>query len=192
MLAAVAITDALRQDCALEARVKWPNDVLVPPAPGDPADAGDLRKVAGVLSEVVITPAGAAVVAGIGINVSQEDDELPVPSATSLRGAGSARTDRDPVLRSVLRHLAKRYAEWETVAGDPRAGFAVAYRERCDTIGRAVRVQLPPEGAASLDGVAQGVDDEGRLLLRPNGQPNGTITALSVGDVVHIRPREPA
>ena len=187
MLAALAVSDALRQDCGLDAWLKWPNDVLVPPGPG-----ADLRKVAGLLSEVVSSPDGAAVVVGAGINVSQDDDELPAGTATSLRLAGSARTGRDPILRSVLRHLARRYAAWEAAGGDPRAGLAAAYRERCDTIGRMIRVQLPPDGSQSIEGVAEGVDDAGRLMLRPDGQDKGAITPLSVGDVVHIRTSERA
>jgi BirA family transcriptional regulator, biotin operon repressor / biotin---[acetyl-CoA-carboxylase] ligase len=205
MLAAVAIADALRAGCGLDARLKWPNDVLVPPAPAPGSASGSvagpaagerddvqLLKVAGLLSEVVATPQGAAVVVGIGINVSQDAAELPVATATSLRAAGSARTGRDPVLRLVLRHLATRYAAWEAAGGDPRAGIAAAYRERCDTIGRDIRVLLPPDGARTLDGIAEGVDDEGRLLVRSAGESNRTITALSVGDVVHIRLQERA
>jgi BirA family transcriptional regulator, biotin operon repressor / biotin---[acetyl-CoA-carboxylase] ligase len=200
MLAAVATADALRRDCGLDARLKWPNDVLVPAQglaaqPGrwtrsEPGGEVVFAKVAGLLSEVVPTGQGPAVVLGMGLNVSQEQHELPVPGATSLRLAGSARTGRDPVLRAVLRNLASRYADWEAAHGDPRAGLAAAYRERCDTIGRAVAVQLPPDGATALTGVAEGVDDEGRLLLRTAAP--GPIQALSVGDVLHIRPPERA
>jgi BirA family biotin operon repressor/biotin-[acetyl-CoA-carboxylase] ligase len=166
MLAALAVTDALRTDCGLDAVLKWPNDVLV-----------DGRKIAGLLS-VTAPPDG--VVVGIGLNVSQTADELPVPTATSLRLAGSAVTDRDPVLRAVLRRLARRYDAWLAAGG---SGVAPAYRERCDTIGRAVRVELP-DGA--VEGRADGVDDDGRLLVLPAGADRPL--ALSVGDVVHIRP----
>src|SRR6478735_2479620 len=58
----------------LELGLKWPNDVLV-------AD----RKLAGLLAEVV----DDAVVLGIGLNVSLREDELPVPTATSLAVEGS-------------------------------------------------------------------------------------------------------
>jgi BirA family transcriptional regulator, biotin operon repressor / biotin---[acetyl-CoA-carboxylase] ligase len=200
LLAGVAVTDALIRVCGLPVTLKWPNDVLVPRPGAEPG------KLAGLLAEVIRTEPGArrsgaepgspdpAVVLGFGINVSQDDDELPVPTATSLKLAGSAVTDRDTVLRAVLRALADRYQDFVAAAGDPThptSGLAAVYRERCSTIGRQVRAELP-DGTALL-GLADGVDDDGRLLVReqPDG-PGSRVHALSAGDVVHIRPAEPA
>jgi BirA family biotin operon repressor/biotin-[acetyl-CoA-carboxylase] ligase len=191
LLAGVAVTDALQQTCGLVASLKWPNDVLVPIYPfGRPAGRDpELGKVAGLLAEVVRSEAGPAVVLGLGLNVNQDAAELPVPTATSLKLAGSAILDRDTVLRAVLRALSERYRDWLAAAGDPQAGLAAVYRERCSTIGRPVRVHVPD--GSTLDGLAEGVDDEGRLLVREN-RPNAELRALSAGDVVHIRPVEPA
>ncbi len=180
----VAVTDALIRICGLPATLKWPNDVLVPSngiGNGVNDYAGDRLKVAGILAEV----AGGepAVVIGIGMNVSQDESELPVPTATSLRLAGSATTDRDTVLRAVLRALSRRLSEYESNL----PGLAAAYRERCSTIGATVRAELP--GGLIRTGVAEGVDDAGRLLLRAD---DDSVTALSAGDVVHIRPQETA
>jgi BirA family transcriptional regulator, biotin operon repressor / biotin---[acetyl-CoA-carboxylase] ligase len=187
LMAAVAVTDVLTRFCGLPATVKWPNDVLVE----------DL-KVAGLLAEVVRPTAGAgagaAVVLGIGLNVSQDAGELPVPTATSLRLAGSAVTDCDPVLRAVLRALAARYrafVEPDRPGGGVR-GIAAVYRERCSTVGRDVRVHRPD--GTTITGLADGIDDEGRLLVRPfvaEGE-GPAVLVLSAGDVVHIRPAEPA
>lgn len=188
LLAGLAVSDALTHTAGLDARLKWPNDVLVDAPPGSPSSTG-WHKVCGVLAEVVSTPTGQAVVVGIGINVSQRDDELPTTGpggvpAGSLRTLGAATTDRDTVLRSVLRALGTRYEAWVQAAGDPRrSGVAAAYRERCETIGRDVLVHLP--GDARLAGAAEGVDDSGCLLVRPD---DGTaVRALAAGDVVHVR-----
>lgn len=181
LLAGVAVTDALIRTCGLTARLKWPNDVLVP-ADGRPG--AELAKVAGLLAEVV--QPGPAVVLGIGLNVSQRLDELPVPTATSLRLAGSATTDRAPVVKAVLRALADRYRDWTAAGGDPKAGLAAAYRERCVTIGSRVRAELPD--GTSFEGLAEGVDDAGRLLIFADHR----VHEVSAGDVVHIRPAEPA
>jgi BirA family transcriptional regulator, biotin operon repressor / biotin---[acetyl-CoA-carboxylase] ligase len=188
LLAGVAVVDAVRRTAALDATLKWPNDVLVPTSD---ASGAERAKIAGLLAEVVPTPSGHAVVLGVGLNVSQDGDELPVPTATSLRLAGAATTDRDPVLRAVLRELAARYRDWEAAAGDPeRCGLAGAYRERCSTIGAAVSVHLPD--GSTLEGVAEGVDDAGRLLVRPAPPGPGAVAppvrALSAGDVLHVRP----
>ena len=183
----VAVTDALIRVCGLSATLKWPNDVLVPSngvGNGVNDYAGDRLKVAGILAEVVGGEAVQnGVVIGIGLNVSQDESELPVPTATSLRLAGSATIDRDTVLRAVLRALSRRLAECESNL----PGLAAAYRERCSTIGATVRAELP--GGQIRTGVAEGVDDTGRLLLRAD---DDSVTALSAGDVVHIRPQETA
>jgi BirA family transcriptional regulator, biotin operon repressor / biotin---[acetyl-CoA-carboxylase] ligase len=172
LLAGLAVTDALIRVCGVDARLKWPNDVLI-----------DGRKVAGVLAEVVEHPAGSAVVLGIGLNVSQTRAELPVPTATSLRLAGSSTTDRDVVLRAVLRALGDRYTSWQGAGGDPRAsGVGAGYRERCATLGFAVRVTLPQ--GTELTGTAEGVDEAGRLLVRDEA---GLRHVLAAGDVGHVR-----
>ncbi|HEX3003748.1 MAG TPA: biotin--[acetyl-CoA-carboxylase] ligase [Angustibacter sp.] len=172
LVVGVGVVDALVRVAGLDARLKWPNDVLV----------GDL-KLCGVLAEVVETPNGTAVVVGIGLNVSQSAEELPVPTATSLTIAGSATTDRDTVLRAVLRGVGARYDAWVEADGDPRrSSVGAAYRERCATIGQQVRVELP--GGDALVGEAEGVDDAGCLLVRPS---SGQVRALAVGDVVHVR-----
>jgi BirA family biotin operon repressor/biotin-[acetyl-CoA-carboxylase] ligase len=192
LLAGVAVTDALVRTCGLPATLKWPNDVLVDvavPSPGrvpthPPRGGAEPRKVAGILAEVTGGDADRAAVLGIGLNVSQTEAELPVPTATSLLAAGSAVTDRETVLKAVLRALADRYRAWCDAGGDPRAsGIAAPYRERCATIGQQVLVHLPD--GARLDGVAEGVDDDGRLLVR---DVSGAGHALAAGDVVHVRP----
>ncbi|HET9655050.1 MAG TPA: biotin--[acetyl-CoA-carboxylase] ligase [Kineosporiaceae bacterium] len=187
LLAGVAVVDALTRVCGLPARLKWPNDVLVPAdgrAPRGGIDPDGLRKVCGILAEVVPTPGGPAVVVGAGINVNQAAAELPVPTATSLLLAGSSTVDRDTVLRAYLRALSDRYRSWRGAGGDPRgSGLAAAYREACVTVGRQVAVQLPVGPA--LTGRAEGIDDDGRLLV---AGPDGTVRALAAGDVVHVRP----
>lgn len=186
LLGAVGVRDALVRVAGVPAELKWPNDVLVPRelAAGPDSPRG---KVCGVLAEVVPTPEGPGVVLGLGLNVSQVADELPVPDATSLVAVGAATTDRDTLLRAVLRAVGERYEAWAGAAGDPRtSGLGAAYREACSTIGRRVRVQLPDE--RRLVGRAEGVDDEGRLLV---AAPDGAVVALAAGDVVHVRPDDP-
>jgi BirA family biotin operon repressor/biotin-[acetyl-CoA-carboxylase] ligase len=189
LLAGLAVTDALTRTAGLDARLKWPNDVLVDAPAGSPAAPG-WHKVCGVLAEVVPTTSGPGVVLGMGLNVSQRADELPpvgpggVP-AGSLLTLGAATTDRDTVLRALLRALGARCTAWTDAGGEPRAsGVGAAYRERCTTIGRSVVVHLP--GDARLAGVAEGVDDAGCLLVRPDD--GSAVRALAAGDVVHVRP----
>ena len=60
-MAALAVADALREACAVETDIKWPNDLM----------SGE-RKICGILAEAVETPTGRAVVVGIGINLTAE------------------------------------------------------------------------------------------------------------------------
>jgi BirA family biotin operon repressor/biotin-[acetyl-CoA-carboxylase] ligase len=126
------------------------------------------------------------VVLGIGLNVTLRAHELPenptgLP-ATSLALAGAVATDRDPLLRALLRALADWYDRWRDAGGDPVAsGLRGAYLESCLTVGRPVRVLLP--GGEKCTGEATGVDREGRLVVAgPHGE-----RALAAGDVLHLR-----
>lgn len=180
LLAGVATATAVSRAGGVDTGLKWPNDLLV-------TVAGEERKTGGILAERVGGPppgfAGGGVVIGIGLNVSLREDELPVPAAGSLALAGAKGTDRDPLLRAVLRSLADWYGEWRTAGGDPDASrLRQVYAAGCVTLGRAVRAELPGGGAAT--GTAVAVDDDGRLVI---ASPDGSERAVGAGDVVHLR-----
>lgn len=165
MLLAAVASESLSDRCDLDVLLKWPNDLLV-----------DGRKVGGVLAEST----GDAVVVGFGINVSTTRDELPREDATSLALETGGAVDRTPILLALLRAMGPAYVAW---TGDAEEA-ADRYRRRCDTVGRQVRVTLP--GERTIDGEATGVDTAGRLVVT---SADGTETAVSAGDVVHVRAR---
>ena len=185
LLAGVAVAVAVRDVAAVDAQLKWPNDVLA--GPGKPTGPGSVAgpgKLAGILAEA----AGDAVVIGIGLNVSTGPAELPPPGpgalpATSLRLLGSPDADRLRLLAGILAGLETRYRTWSQVSGDAeRAGLRAEYTGLCATLGRRVRVELP--GGQPLDGLATGVDPDGRLLV---SVPPGPDLPVAAGDVVHLR-----
>lgn len=172
LLVGVAGATAVRRIAEVDVRLKWPNDLL----------AGE-RKLAGVLAERVESGGDGAVVVGMGLNVSLRREELPVPTATSLALEGAACTDRDPLLRAVLREIERHYRDWTAADGDAdAAGLRSAYLAASATVGREVRVELPSDRV--LTGVATGVDASGCLLVRAGGEER----AVSAGEVVHVRP----
>jgi BirA family biotin operon repressor/biotin-[acetyl-CoA-carboxylase] ligase len=173
LLAGVAVVEGVRRATGLGCALKWPNDVLL-----------GQSKLAGILVERVERPGGAAAVVGIGLNVSTTPAELPVETATSLRLGGAPDVDRAALLGHVLAALGEEYDAWRAAAGDAAGRLRTAYLGVCDTVGRAVRVDLP-DGSV-MTGRAVGIDPDGRLEVRTD---SGEAVVLGAGDVVHVRPR---
>lgn len=160
-----------------DARVKWPNDVLLD---------GD-RKVAGILVERIDTPDGPAAVVGVGINVDTTTEELPVPTATSLAIAAPGAPDRTQVLLEVVAAIREGYDVWQAGGELGTARLSTSYRSHCVTLGRDVRVELP--GGGELLGRAVDVDQHGRLVVE---KANGSQELVGAGDVIHVRAADTA
>lgn len=144
-----------------EARLKWPNDVLL---------GG--KKACGILVERVEATPPLAVI-GIGINVSQAAEELPVPEATSLALAGID-LDRATLLGQVLAQLRPALGQ----LAQHRGALLDQYRGLSATLGQQVRVHLPD--GSTLEGLVDDIDGDGRLVV--GGR------AVAAGDVIHVRP----
>ena len=180
LLAGVAMTRAVRELGVSGAGLKWPNDVLV-----------GARKLSGVLTE--LTPHG--VVIGAGLNLTLREEQLPVPTATSLALEGVPTTSRpdgdvgaadaaltDRALAAFLRETFDLVAQWR--AAPSAAALRPLVEPVLATLGRAVRVDQP--GLPPLRGTAEALDDDGRLLVRP-AEPSSRLVAVSAGDVTHLR-----
>lgn len=170
LLTGVAIAQGIRRAAGVDATLKWPNDVLV-----------DGRKICGILSERVDGPQGPGCVVGFGINISLTEEELPVPTATSLRLCG-AEVDRAELVAEVLDVWSQMYRMWD---GGQLTLMRQAYEDQCSTIGRDVRVLLgsPGGGERTVIGRAVGIDPSGAVLVRTDGG----VRAFAAGDVTHLR-----
>ncbi|MFF0158990.1 biotin--[acetyl-CoA-carboxylase] ligase [Streptomyces sp. NPDC005263] len=174
LLTGVAVATGLARAAGVDTSLKWPNDLLV-------TVGGEERKAGGILAE---RAADDGVVVGVGINVTLRAEELPVPQAGSLVLADAVSTDRDPLLRGVLRSLEQWYGKWREAGGDPGlSGLQEAYVAGCATLGRTVRAQLP--GDRSIVGEAVAVDGDGRLVIATG---EGVQQPVGAGDIVHLRP----
>ncbi|MFF1560314.1 biotin--[acetyl-CoA-carboxylase] ligase [Streptomyces sp. NPDC058279] len=172
LLAGVATATGLSRAAGVDTALKWPNDLLV-------TVDGEERKTGGILAERV----GGGVVVGIGLNVTLTEDELPVDTAGSLSLARATVTDREPLLKAVLRSLEQWYEAWRAAGGDPAAsGLQETYAAGCATLGRHVRAELP--GGRTITGTAEAVDADGRLVIRTADDER---LAVGAGDVVHLR-----
>lgn len=172
LLTGVALAESVAEVTGVLPSLKWPNDLL----------AADGRKLAGILAEAVTSPATpTAVVVGTGLNVSTTAGELP-DTGTSLTRITGGTVDRGTLLLAFLRAVERRYLRWAGVLGDPvSSGLAQDYLAWSSTVGTQVAVTLP-DGSV-LDGVAQAVDWDGRLVV---ATAEGTVE-LASGDVRHVR-----
>jgi BirA family transcriptional regulator, biotin operon repressor / biotin---[acetyl-CoA-carboxylase] ligase len=154
LIAAVAVAEA----CGAEAgaTIKWPNDVLV-----------DGRKVAGILAEG--RPHEGWAVLGIGVNVAVDVALLPEELRARAGSLGRPRGAVEPFLEDLLVRLGR----WLSAPG---SAVLDAWRARDALAGREVTWA---EGAER--GVADGIDDEGRLLVVRAG--DGERVALNAGEV---------
>lgn len=176
LLAGTAMSRALTEllPASKPAQLKWPNDVLIGGA-----------KVCGILTE--LQPDGSVII-GSGVNLELTVDQLPTPTSTSLALAGATTYDVDSVLAAYLVHLGPLLDRLARTGGDAEAaGLRTDVAQACDTIGQAVRVELP--SGVSPVGRAIAIDAEGRLIVDTSvgdvGSPE--LLAVAAGDVTHLR-----
>jgi BirA family biotin operon repressor/biotin-[acetyl-CoA-carboxylase] ligase len=179
LAAAVAVCDV----AGANARIKWPNDVVVAhprariaaardlpseaqttPPNASGADAPDLAKLAGILVEG--RPQEGWAVLGIGLNVAVRIEDLPPElrdTAATLQRPPEA---IEPLLTELLAALEQRLDQ-------PAMQILEAWRARDALRGREV-------SWSAGRGCAEGVDGSGRLVVR---LPDGGHTALDAGEV---------
>lgn len=166
LVAALAVADGLRESCKLDARIKWPNDIVV-----------NGKKVCGILTEMSTElDCINYVVVGIGINANTITfpEELQ-PLATSIRLETGACVSRSLVIREVLRALERVYALF-LEHGD-LSGLLESYHERLANKNQVVRV-LEPEHAYT--GISEGINARGELLVR---MEDGSLRTVISGEV---------
>lgn len=152
------------------ARVKWPNDVHV---------SG--RKLCGILVESVFQAGEAFAIAGMGLNVNLEPEDLPAELqeiATSVwLERGGVRTDRAAMLTSLLHRLHQRICQSCTSWEQMRQEIA----DRSLLAGREVSLQT---ARGELRGRVTGFGPEGELILNSGHGPE----LISSADLVRLIP----
>jgi BirA family biotin operon repressor/biotin-[acetyl-CoA-carboxylase] ligase len=171
LMAGVAVYDSLRE-FQLAPDIKWVNDVLV----------GE-KKISGILAETVETSRGAAVVLGIGINLTSRDfpDEI-AETATSIEA--ESRLKLDGLAADVEAALVKYLSYWYDVlkGTDGAAEILDAWRSRSTYgTGKYVRVRVP-DGV--IEGVTDGLEENGALRVKT---ADGVVTEIQAGDVERLR-----
>ena len=162
LVAALAAAETVEAATDLSAQIKWPNDVML-----------NRRKIAGILSEL----SDGTVVTGIGLNVNQTREQLPLGSTTeptSLRTSTGTTYDRAELLGSLLVRFERMYDVWR------HGGLADLYSElgpRDFLRGRRVTVDGKPATAVMIL-------RDGRLELETGSHQT---RAIDSGEVVFER-----
>jgi len=160
--ASLELALVLRQTYGVDARLKWPNDVLV---------GG--RKICGMLSEMEAEGEWVRYVnLGIGINVNNDPSTL-VPQAVSLKALLGRSVGRGELLRLFLDRFQARLADslGERLIND--------WKALCTTLGKSVRIVIPRK---VIQGKALDLDGNGALILAPN---DGGLVHVAHGDCCH-------
>ena len=156
----LATQHAIADVTSLAPDLRWPNDVLL----------GE-KKCAGILAQIE----GDAVIAGIGINVSNSRFPPEIASlATSIVLEGGS-ASRENLLAALVKAVDESCG---VLTQDGPAAICDAFT-RASTYAQGRRVHVEQDNAI-LEGVTCGLDPSGFLLLR---QDNGTVTKILTGGV---------
>ena len=179
LISALAAAEAIEQVSSIHVSVKWPNDLLI-----------SERKVGGILCESGTgTRSDHFQIIGIGINVNVDHNDWPADlrdSATSIWQERKIVVDRNRLLAQLLLELEQCHDEL-VIHGTNR--IAVAYYQRCSTIGHTVRATLG--NGDIVVGLAEGIGQDGSLRVRPQAAQPGSgtpeVVDLRVADIIHLR-----
>ncbi len=170
MMGALACSMTVDVSAVTSSKIKWPNDVLV-----------DGMKISGVIAEAATVRERQVAVLGIGLNVNLASARsaatgINATSIRSLRGQ-KHRVQRASVLSLLLTHLNELYD-----ALKKGESIFPEWKSRLKTLGEEVNIAMPSasQGTEYLSGVAEDVDEFGRLLVK---DANGRIHAVSAGEV---------
>ena len=166
LLSAVAVVRAIREVCQVEARIKWPNDVVM-----------SRRKICGILTEMGLNGAKIReVVIGVGINVNLKE----IPSelqdkATSLYLETGKTYDRIQILAQVLECFEENYETFIRTCS--LSGMVEEYNKLLANRNQPVRILDPNQ---PWEGTALGINEQGELLVKDE---QGIIQTVRAGEV---------
>lgn len=161
--AALILARMLRRRYAIDAGVKWPNDILVKGC-----------KICGMLSEMEADNGRIAFVnVGIGINVNNQPEPIEQKAVSIKQILGEA------VSRAEL--LAAFLNEYERfLISDDFTGVIAEWKKYTATLGQPVKIVTHTR---VYEGIAMDVDENGALLLKG---ADGALTRIIYGDCFHV------
>jgi BirA family biotin operon repressor/biotin-[acetyl-CoA-carboxylase] ligase len=171
LMTGVAIAKTLLDNYNLNARIKWPNDVLI---------GG--KKICGILTEMRIKESEIDyILLGIGINGNFELLEIPDEirkSTTTLKHEKKGDIDLENLFLNLLVNLDYFYHQLQL--GNSKE-ILIKWKGFSDTLGRKVMIKTHHE---RFEGKALDLDESGALILEI---PSGERQKIFAGDCIHLK-----
>jgi BirA family biotin operon repressor/biotin-[acetyl-CoA-carboxylase] ligase len=152
---------------AVDARIKWPNDILV-----------DGKKIVGILCETVFKGSDLQGMAlGVGVNLNMTEDFLQTidQPATALNVLIGKKIDRKKFLDELLDEFFENYNNF---LNDDFLSIRDEYKKNLISLNKQVKVNIFDE---IYEGRIKDVDFMGQLILE---QKNGDDKVVNIGDVI--------
>jgi len=167
LVSGASLVHSLHQADLTQTSLKWPNDVLF-----------GTQKLAGILCEKVV---GNRVVVGVGLNVSFPSENPPSPGAISL---GNIAPEGVAVLDAAVAGFVVTLRQWlENIEGDVVQRGRELVEPVMATLGK--RVRVVEISGDSWEGLAEGLDSHGHLMVR-TAVPDEIRTVVA-SDIEHLR-----
>ena len=171
LVAALAVVKTVNQFYDLDAKIKWPNDVLI-----------QNKKLCGILTEArADIDKVDYVIVGIGVNANNDIGSLPIgvqKSATSLQEQLGREISIEEFVLRLLKEFEGVYKkftrmEFSSILND--------WKKFSDTLGNLVRVHI---GDEIIDGRAVDLDQNGALVIR---KEDGSLKTIIAGDCTYLK-----
>lgn len=162
----LSVAEAVEKLSGLQGRIKWPNDVVL-----------SKKKICGILTEMSAGAAGIShIIIGVGINLMQKvfPEELS-DKATSLYMETGREISRADMAAGVMDAFERNYTEF--CKTQDMSGLKEAYESVLINLGQPVLVLDP---AGEYEGISQGIDSRGELLVK---RQDGTLATVYSGEV---------
>lgn len=169
--AGLAVAAALRDAARVDARLKWPNDIVT-----------DRGKLAGILCEAATGAGGTVIIAGVGINVLQQEDDWPeelrgqAVSVSQESGSGMSGEPPRSLRASLMEAVAAAMRPLFTRPLEPLDNDELRAYAALDALHG---LDITVTGPAPMRGIASGITADGALLL----DADGTIQRVTSGTV---------
>lgn len=152
------VAEFFRETFSIDARIKWPNDILV-----------GRSKIGGILIEARIRDEDAALIIGTGLNIERLGTDAP-PNSTSVADSRTSRTvDLDSATVAFIEHMDEQLSRSFDRDEVLQRWRALSVHQAGDSVSTTI-------GGRNIEGRWQGVDDQGRAVIR-RGEETIYVTA---------------